>query len=410
MYIRRRALLAPGVVAVAATTLPRLSRAQAANTIRIGVMNDMSGLYKDNTGPGSVASAQLAVSEFGQRGFDVEVIFADHQNRPDVGVNLARQWYDQGVDMILDVPTSSVALAVNQVAREKNKVCINVGAATSDLTGSQCAPTMIHWAFDTWMLARSTGGAMVKTGGDTWFFITADYAFGHALERDTALFVRGAGGKVLGSVRTPFPGTSDFSAFLVQAQATRPKVIGLANAGADTVNCVKQAAEFGITRRGTKLAALLMVIGDVHSIGLNSGQGLVCTESFYWDLNEGTRSFTQRVLPRMPNMQRPNQIHAGCYSATLHYLKTIAEMGVAESRRSGTEVVRRMKAMPTEDDCFGQGRIREDGRKIHPSYLFEVKAPSESRGPWDYYKPLQTTPAEDAFRPMNEGGCSLVGS
>jgi branched-chain amino acid transport system substrate-binding protein len=410
MNIGRRALLASGAAAGAATTMPRLSRAQAANTIRIGVMNDMSGLYKDNTGPGSVASTQLAVSEFGQRGFDVEVIFADHQNRPDVGVNLARQWYDQGVDMILDVPTSSVALAVNQVAREKNKACINVGAATSDLTGSQCAPTMIHWAFDTWMLARSTGGTMVQAGGDTWFFITADYAFGHALERDTALFVRAAGGKVLGSVRTPFPGTSDFSAFLVQAQAARPKVIGLANAGADTVNCVKQAAEFGITRRGTKLAALLMVIGDVHSMGLNAAQGLVCTESFYWDLNDGARAFTKRVLPRMPNMQRPNQIHAGCYSATLHYLKAIAEMGVAESKRSGTEVVSRMKAMPTDDECFGQGRIREDGRKIHPSYLFEVKAPSDSRGPWDYYKPLQTTPAEEAFRPMNEGGCPLVRS
>jgi branched-chain amino acid transport system substrate-binding protein len=408
MHVGRRALLASGAAAGAAAALPRSSRAQAANTIRIGVMNDMSGMYKDNTGPGSVAGAQQAIAEFGQRGFGVELIFADHQNRPDVGVNLARQWYDQGVDMILDVPTSSVGLAVNQVAREKNKACINVGSATSDLTGPQCAPTMVHWAYDTWMLARSTGGAMVRAGGDSWFFITADYAFGHALERDTAGFVRAAGGRVLGGVRTPFPGTSDFSSFLVQAQAARPKVIGLANAGADTVNCVKQAAEFGVARRGVRLAALLLVIGDVHSMGLGTAQGLVCTESFYWDMNDGTRAFTRRVLPRMPGGQYPNQIHAGCYSATLHYLKAVVEMGAAESKRSGAEVVNRMKAMPTDDECFGPGRVREDGRKVHPSYLFEVKRPEESRGPWDYYRLLQTTPAEEAFRPLKEGGCPLV--
>jgi branched-chain amino acid transport system substrate-binding protein len=409
MELGRRSLLASGAAAAAVTSLPRLSRAQAANTIRIGVLNDQSGTYKDNTGPGSVACAQQAITEFGNRGFNVELIFADHQNRPDIGVNLARQWYDQGVDMILDVPTSSVGLAVNNVAREKNRACINVGSATSDLTGAQCAPTMIHWAYDTYMLARSTGGAMVKAGGDTWFFITADYAFGHALERDTGNFVKAAGGRVLGSVRTPFPATTDFSAFLVQAQASRAKVIGFANAGSDTINCVKQAAEFGITRRGVKLAALLMFITDVHSIGLETGQGLVCTESFYWNLNDRTRAFTRRVLPRMPNLY-PNQIHAGCYSATLHYLKAVTDMGVAASKASGTEVINRMKAMPTEDEAFGAGSIRADGRKLCPSYLLEVKSPAESTAPWDYYKVLQTTPAEEAFRPLNEGGCPLVRS
>ncbi|SDC30310.1 amino acid/amide ABC transporter substrate-binding protein, HAAT family (TC 3.A.1.4.-) [Belnapia rosea] len=409
MQMTRRGLLATGATAAAVTSLPRLAHAQAANTIRIGVMNDMSGTYKDNTGPGSVACTQQAITEFGQQGFNVELIFADHQNKPDVGVNLARQWYDQGVDMIIDVPTSSVGLAVNNVAREKNKVNINVGSATSDLTGAQCAPTMIHWSYDTYMLSRSTGGAMVKAGGDTWFFITADYAFGHALERDTSTFVKAAGGRVLGAVRTPFPATTDFSSFLVQAQSSRAKVIGFANAGSDTINCVKQAAEFGITKRGTKLAALLMFITDVHSIGLETGQGLVCTESFYWDLNDRTRAFTQRVLPKMPNLY-PNQIHAGCYSATLHYLRAVQAMGVAAAKASGTEVVNRMKAMPTEDDAFGAGSIRADGRKLCPSYLLEVKSPAESKRPWDYYKVLQSTPAGEAFRPLNEGGCSLVRS
>ncbi|WP_341538224.1 ABC transporter substrate-binding protein [Roseicella frigidaeris] len=392
-----------------ATALPRLSRAQAANTIRIGVMTDMSGTYRDNTGPGSVACTQQAVAEFGSRGFPVEVLVADHQNKPDIGVNLARQWYDQGVDVILDIPTSSVGLAVQNVAREKNKIALNVGSATSDLTGAQCSPTGIHWAYDTYQLARSTGGATVKAGGDSWFFITADYAFGHALERDASNFVRAAGGKVLGTVRTPFPATSDFSSFLVQAQAAKPKVIGLANAGLDTINCVKQAAEFGITRRGIKLASLLLFITDVHSIGLQTGQGLVCSETFYWDLNDRTRAFTRRVLPKMPNLH-PNCIHAGCYSAALHFLKAVADMGVPAAKASGADIVARMKAMPTEDDAFGAGRIREDGRKLCPSYLLEVKAPEESKAPWDYYKVLQTTPAEEAFRPLADGKCPLVKS
>jgi branched-chain amino acid transport system substrate-binding protein len=412
MQITRRSALAGTALAFGAGIggLPyRSAKAQAANTIRIGVLTDMSGMYRDNTGPTSVACARQAVTEFGQRGFNVEVIEADHQNRPDVGVNLARQWYDQGVDVIIDVPTSSVGLAVNQIAREKNKAYINVGSATADLTGAQCSPNTVHWAYDTWMLAKSNGGATVRAGGDTWFFITADYAFGHALERDTANFVRASGGRVIGQVRTPFPGTTDFSSFLVQAQASRAKVIGLANAGADTQNCVKQAAEFGITRRGIKLASLLLFINDVHGLGLQTAQGLTCTETFYWDLNDRTRAFTQRVLPRTPN-NYPNMIHAGCYSGTLHFLKAVADMGVAAAKASGVDIINRMKAMPTEDDAFGAGQVRPDGRRLIPSYLFEVKSPAESRGPWDYLKLVQTTPAAEAFRPLGEGGCALVRS
>ena len=408
MQVSRRNVIA-GAAATGALPLS-LARAQAANTVRIGVMTDMSGMYRDNTGPTSVAAAREAAAEFGaSHGFRVEVIEADHQNRPDVGVNLARQWYDQGVDLIIDVPTSSVGLAVSNVAREKNKAYINVGSATADLTGAQCSPNTIHWAYDTFMLARSTGGATVRAGGDTWFFITADYAFGHALERDTTNFVRAAGGRILGQVRTPFPGTTDFSSFLVQAQASRAKVIGLANAGADTQNCVKQAAEFGLTRRGIKLASLLLFVNDVHGLGLQTAQGLVCTESFYWDLNDKTRAWTERMLRRVPT-NYPNMIHAGCYSGTLHFLKTVAAMGVPAAKASGLDLINRMKAQPSEDDLYGKAIIRPDGRRLIPSYLFEVKTPAESRKPWDYYKLLQTTPAEEAFRPIGEGGCALVRS
>ncbi|WP_207536709.1 ABC transporter substrate-binding protein [Sabulicella rubraurantiaca] len=411
--INRRRLLAGAAASTAFGALPTWqARAQAQNTIRIGVLNDQSGLYRDVNGPGSVACVRQAIADSGvtQRGINVEVLVGDHQNRPDVGSNIARQWMDRdGVDVILDVPTSSVALAINTVVRERNKIFLNSSAATSDLTGAQCSPNTIHWTYDTYMLAKSTGGAMVRAGGDTWFFLTADYAFGHALERDTSNFVRAAGGRVLGAVRTPFPGT-DFSGFLVQAQASRAKVVGLANAGGDTINSIKQAAEFGLTRRGVKLAALLMFISDVHSLGLETAQGLVCTETFYWDLNDRTRAFTQRVLPNMPNQLRPGMGQAGCYSAIVHYLKAVADMGAQQAKASGVETVNRMKAMPTDDDAMGQGSIRPDGRRIQPSYLFEVKTPRESRGPWDYYKLLQTTPAEEAFRPMSEGGCSLVRS
>ncbi|GAA0576706.1 ABC transporter substrate-binding protein [Craurococcus roseus] len=407
---RRNLIAAAGIGAAAMQSAPRLGRAQASNTIRIGVLNDQSGLYSHIGGVNGVAMAQAAAAEFNARGFTVEVLRADHQNKPDVGSNVARQWYDQGVDMVLDVPTSSVGLAVAGVAREKNKAYINVGAASSDLTGAQCAPTTAHWVYDTYMLAKSTGGAMVKAGGDSWFFLTADYAFGHALERDTTNFVKAAGGKVLGGVRTPFPGTSDFSSFLVQAQSSRAKVIGLANAGQDTTNCIKQAAEFGITRRGTKIAALLMFIDDVHGLGLQTAQGLVMTESFYWDLNDRTRALTQRVRSRLTGNQPPNMVTAGNYSAVLHYLKAVQDMGLPAAKASGTEVINRMKAMPIDDDAFGPGTIRPDGRRLVPAYLFEVKKPDEAKGPWDYLKLLQTTLADEAFRPINEGGCSLVRS
>jgi branched-chain amino acid transport system substrate-binding protein len=413
MILDRRSLLT-GAAATAALPmlggLPRPARAQG-NMLKIGVLNDMSGLYRDISGPTSVACVRQAVQDFGNRGgLTVEVVSADHQNKPDVGSNIARQWFDRdGVDVIVDVPTSSVALAVAGVVKEKNKVYLNSTAASADLTGPACTPNTVHWTYDTWMLARSTGGAMVKAGGDTWFFLTADYAFGHALERDTGNFVKAQGGRVLGQVRTPFPGTTDFSSFLVQAQASRAKVIGLANAGGDTINCIKQAAEFGLTRRGVKLAALLMFINDVHGMGLQTAQGLVCTETFYWDLNDHTRAFTNRVKGQLAG-NMPAMSHAGCYASVLHYLKAASDMGAAAAKADGAAAVSRMKAMPTDDDCFGQGRIREDGRKIHPSYLFEVKAPGESHAPWDYYKLLQTTPAEEAFRPLNEGGCPLVRS
>jgi branched-chain amino acid transport system substrate-binding protein len=338
-------------------------------------------------------------------------VHADNQNRADIGSNVVRQWLDQGgVDAVVDVGASSVALAVNEVVRERNKVHLNTTSATSDLTGRACTPNTVHWTYDTWMLANSVGGATVRAGGDTWFFITADYAFGHALERDTTSFVRAQGGRVIGSVRTPFPGTSDFSSFLLQAQASGAKVIGLANAGTDTTNCVKQAAEFGLNRRGVRLASLLMFLTEVRSLGLLTAQGLVCTESFYWDLDDRTRAFTRRARALVPESAGIASTHAGTYAATLHYLKAVAQMGVAAAKASGAEAVARMKAMPTDDDAFGPGTIRADGRKLHPAYLFEVKRPEESRGLWDLYKVLQTTPAEQAFRPLGEGGCALVRS
>jgi branched-chain amino acid transport system substrate-binding protein len=370
----------------------------------------MSGTYRDVNGPTTVACVRLAVQEFGPRGFETEIIVADHQNRPDVALNIARQWFDRdGVDMVLSLAASSVALAVAELARDKNKVAIATSTATSDMTGRACTPNTIHWVFDTYMLAKSTGAATVRAGGDTWFFLTADYAFGHALERDTAAFVQSAGGRILGQVRTPFPGTTDFSSFLLQAQASGAKVVGMANAGTDTVNCIKQAAEFGLTKRGVKLASMLMFLPDVHALGLQTAQGLICTETFYWDLNDRTRRFAQAA--RALAGQVPlcmNQ--AGDYSGTLHYLKAVASLGLQAAKASGADTVARMKAMPTDDDAFGPGSIRADGRKLHPAYLFEVKKPEESHGAFDYYKLLQTTPAEEAFRPLSEGGCALIRS
>src|SRR5437588_3824732 len=333
----------------------------------------------------------------------VEIISADHQNKPEVGSSIARQWYDvDKVDVIVDVPTSSVALAINQVTREKNKAFLVSGAATSDLTGKACSPNTIHWTYDTWMLAHGTGSAIVGTGKKTWFLLTADYAFGHALERDTEEVVVKNGGKVLGKVRHPL-NAQDFSSFLLQAQSSKAQVIGLANAGGDTINSIKQAAEFGIVKGGQNLAGMLVFITDVHALGLQTAQGLVFTETFYWDLNDRTRAFAKRFSERNRGIH-PTMIHAGVYSAVTHYLKAVEAL----KSDDGTRVIAKMKETPTDDPLFGKGTIRADGRKIHPAYLFEVKKPSESKGAWDYYKVRATIPAEQAFRPLDQGECPLV--
>lgn len=374
-------------------------------SVKAGVLNDRSGLYADLSGEGSVIAARLAVEDFkaAEKGIKVEIISADHQNKPDVGSTIARQWYDQdGVDLILDVPTSSVALAINQITREKNKIMINSGAASSDLTGKACSPNTVHWTYDTYALAQGTGGAMTKAGGDSWFFLTADYAFGHALERDTAAVVTKAGGKVVGAVRTPFPGT-DFSSFLLQAQASKAKVIGLANAGGDTINSIKQAGEFGITAGGQKLAGLLVFASDVHALGLQTAQGLVLTEAFYWDKDDGTRAWSERFA-KLNGGKKPTMVQAGVYSGMLHYLKAVE---AAKSKDTAT-VMAKMKEMPTDDPLFGKGTVRADGRKMHDMYLFEVKKPSESKGPWDYYKQVAVLKADQAFKPLAESECPLV--
>ena len=373
--------------------------------VKIGVLTDMSSLYSDITGSGSATAARMAVEDFApaKHGMKVDLITADHLNKPDVGSSIARQWYDvDKVDVIVDVPTSSIALAINQVTREKGKAFLVSGAATSDLTGKACSPNTIHWTYDTWMLANGTGNAIVKTGGDTWFFITADYAFGLALERDTEAVVLKDGGKVLGKVRHPL-NAQDFSSFLLQAQASKAKIIGLANAGGDTTNSIKQAAEFGIVRGGQNLAGLLVFLSDIHGLGLERAQGLIFTETFYWDLNDATRAFAKRFAAAN-NGKYPTMVQAGVYSAITHYLKAV-EAGKTDD---GTKTIAKMKELPTDDPLFGKGRIRIDGRKIHPAYLVEVKKPSESKGPYDYYKIRATIPADQAFRPLNEGGCPLV--
>jgi branched-chain amino acid transport system substrate-binding protein len=374
--------------------------------VKIGVMTDMSGLYSDLGGPGSLTAAKMAVDDFNPaaHGLKVEIVNADMQNKPDVGANIARQWFDvDHVDMIVDVPNSGVALAVNEVAREKNKVFIVSGAASSDLTGAKCSPDTIHWTYDTWMLANGTGKAMVKAGGDTWFFLTADYAFGHALERDTTAVVLANGGKVLGSVSHPL-NNSDFSSFLLQAQASKAKVIGLANAGGDTINSIKQASEFGITKGGQSLAGLLVFVSDVNALGLNTAQGLVLTETWYWDMTDANRAFTKRWQADRPG-KFPTMVQAGVYSAVTHYLKAVAAL---KSTTDGKAVVAKMKEIPTDDPLFGKGTIRADGRNIHPAYLFEVKKPEESKYPGDYYKLKATIPADEAFRPLKDGNCPLV--
>ncbi len=406
MNLSRRGLLA---ASTAATAMPLFgARAQKRPSLKIGVLTDLAGPYQDIVGPVAVDCVRQAVADFGvsDKGFDVEVVIADHQNKPDVGATITRQWYDRdGVDIVMEGGSSAVALAVSAVAKEKNKPYINSGGATSDLSGTLCNAQTIHWTYDTYMLGKSTGGAMVKAGGDSWFFITADYAFGHALTRDVSGFVEAGGGKVLGKVATPFPATTDFSAYLLQAQASGAKVIGLANAGSDTINCIKQAKEFGIK---ATLGGLLVFLSDIHSLGLEVAQGLVLTESFYWDLNDRTRAFSERLKSRSP-ARRAGMAQAGCYSSALHYLKAAMAIGPAQLKAlDGAGVIAQLKKMPTDDDVFGAGSIRADGRKLHPSHLFRVKKPSESKGPWDYYNLVSTTPIDQAFRPIGEGNCPLV--
>ena len=377
-------------------------------TVKIGVLNDMSSLYADIGGSNSVVAVRMAVEDSGlaAKGWKIEVLSADHQNKPDVGVNVARQWIDvDKLDAVVDTPNSGVALAVSNLVKEKNAILINSGGASADITGKACTPNTLSVTYDTYMLANGTGKALTKAGGDSWFFLTADYAFGHALERDTAATVIANGGKVLGGVKHPL-NTSDFSSFLLQAQSSKAKVIGLANAGGDTTNAIKQAAEFGIVAGGQKLAALLLFINDVHSLGLKTAQGLTFTESFYWDMNDNTREWSKRFQKLSPKGTMPSMTVAGLYSGVLHYLKTLETMG--SNSHDGAKVVAKMKELPTDDPLFGKGTIRIDGRKLLPAYLFEVKKPEESKYPWDYYKLVATIPAEEAARPLSESECPLV--
>jgi branched-chain amino acid transport system substrate-binding protein len=395
----RTKLLPAAVVACALLTAAPVS----AQGVKIGILNDQSGVYADYGGKYSFEAAKMAIEDFGGEvlGQKVEIISADHQNKPDLATSIARRWYEvENVDMITELTTSSVALAVQELSKEKKKIDIVVGAATSRITGDACTPYGFHWAYDTRALAVGTGGALAKAGGDTWFFLTADYAFGYALEKDTSEIVKENGGKVVGSVRVPL-NSSDFSSFLLQAQSSKAKIIGLANAGLDTTNSIKQAAEFGIVKGGQKLAGLLMTLSEVHGLGLEAAQGLVLTEAFYWDQNDRTRAFSERFFKRTGRM--PSMIHAGTYSATLQYLKAVKAAGTKDS----DAVVKKLKELPV-DDAFAQGKVLENGRFVHDLYLFEVKKPSESKKPWDYYKQLAVVPGEKAFFTAKESGCPLT--
>jgi branched-chain amino acid transport system substrate-binding protein len=384
-----------------------LAQEKLDKVVRVGALGDQSGLYQDIGGPGSAVAAQMAIEDSGllAKGWKVDLISADHQNKPDVAVNIGKQWIDvEKIDVFVDLAASNVGLAIANLSREKNVVNLNSGSGSSDLTGAQCTPNTVHWAYDTYMLANGTGKALVKSGGDTWFLITADYAFGQALERDTTAAVTAAGGNVLGGVKHPL-NTSDFSSFLLQAQHSKAKVIGLANAGGDTTNAIKQAAEFGIVAGGQKLAGMLMFITDVNALGLNVAQGLNFTETFYWDMNDQTRAFTKRFMERFKK-NPPTMVQAGVYSSLIHYFKALEALG--GNPHDGRAVVAKMKELPTDDPLFGKGSIRADGRKIHPAYLFEVKKPSESKYPWDYYKLIATIPADEAWLPLEKSVCPLV--
>ena len=395
------------LIALATTALSTAALAQDKN-VKIGVLTDMSSLYADINGPGAVVAINMAVEDSGLRakGWKIDVLSGDHQNKPDVGVNIARQWIDtEKVDTISDTPNSGVALAISNLVREKNAILLNSGAASADLTGKACNANTISYTYDTYMLANGTGKALTKAGGDSWFFLTADYAFGAALERDTTAVVTANGGKVVGGVKHPL-NTSDFSSFLLQAQSSKAKIVGLANAGGDTTNSIKQAAEFGIVAAGQKLAALLLFINDVHSLGLKTAQGLTFTESFYWDLNDNTRAFAKRFSEKASNRAMPSMTQAGNYAAVLHYLKALEALGA--NPHDGAKVVAKMKELPTDDPLFGKGPLRADGRRLIPAYLFEVKKPEESKGPWDYYKLVATIAPEDAAKPLEASDCPLV--
>ena len=391
-------------VAALAVVLPAVA-ARAEVAIKIGVLNDRSGAYSDSGGAGSEVAAKMAVEDFhaADKGIRVEVIAADHQNKADMGLNIARQWYDQdGVDVIADVPNSAVALAVSAITRERNKVFLNAGAGTTDLTGAQCSPNTVHWTYDTYAVAKGTATSIVKQGGKSWFFVAADYTFGHKLAEDAARFVTANGGTVVGTVNTPFP-NSDFSSYLLQAQSSGAQVVGFANAGSDAINAIKQAAEFGLVSGGQRLAGLVIFITDVQALGLQAAQGLNLTTAFYWDLNEGTRDFSRRFAARFGG-KMPTMLQAGTYSSIVHYLKAV---DAVKSKDAGA-VMAKMREMPVDDVLFGHGQLRADGRVTHNMYLFQVKTPAESKYPYDYYKLLATIPPDEAFRPMSEGGCPLV--
>src|SRR5215467_7290175 len=403
-----RVLMTALAAGLLATTSAAFGQAAFDGHVKVGVLNDQSSLYADATGQGSVVAARMALEDYMKANpnskLKVELIFADHQNKPDIGANIARQWFERdGVDMVLDVPNSGVALAVNDVTRRLNKVMVNGSAGTARLTGDQCSPNTVQWTFDNFALANGTGRAVVSTGGDSWFFITADYAFGHDLEAQTTAVVKQMGGKVLGSVRAPL-NTPDFSSYLLQAQSSKAKVVGLANAGGDTINSIKQASEFGIIKAGQRMAGLLVFITDVNSLGLDVTQGLQFTEAFYWDTNDDTRAWTKRFVEKINGRLYPTMVHAGNYGGMLHYLKAVD----AAQTTDGVKVVAKMKELPTMDPTFGPGRVREDGRHLYPMYLWQVKKPEESKARWDYYKLAKVIPAEEAWRPLDQGGCSFV--
>ncbi|SDS46898.1 ABC transporter substrate-binding protein [Bradyrhizobium canariense] len=413
MKLDRRTLMGGGLAFAGVVWSAGVSRAQAASTIRIGHITDMAGVYRDVEGPTSVACVKQAIEEFVAQNpeIKIELLVADHQNKADVGLGIIRRWFDENdVDVITNVGNSSVALGAKTLVENKDKVALITSAGSSDLTGKSCSTNMLHWSWDSWCLAHSTATSLVRAGGDKWFFVTADYAFGHAAQADATKFVELAGGEVLGFVRYPYGATSDFSSFLLRAQSSGANVVAFANSGADLINCLKQAEEFGLTASGARLAAMVGYITDVLGMGLQVAKSLTLTETFYWDLNDRTRTFMNRIKPKLENGVFPNMSQAGDYSATLHYLKAVRELGVGRAKASGRDVIELMKKMPTDDDCFGQGSIRADGRKIHPAYLFEVKKPEESKQRGDIYKLISTLPADEAFRPITEGNCPLIHS